>query len=771
MIKIYSRFFIMLLLVLHFAFVGCSTTKKEKDPELDAAIEDELSGDTESDGQDVAESDTSESEADGDVEDSSDVGDGSEGEAAANDGESDELQDELAQGGSEEDDLAQEDEVGEQDQADLQGEQQDEGVAENGAPVEEKIDQDLAPAQEPSNTTNEEFGAVVDTPAVELVQVTKIDFLGNQAGGTVLVETSGPAKYTTRNNPENNQFILEIENAVLPKNLKRPYITKDFNSQIGAINAYQSKDSSIARIVVQMKGSDLPIVQAEGNAIMIMPSQGGAEAQEMQVATSAAEGDGGSSDDSSDSVVDSNGYGEGDRASYDVEKAQQDEKLLGAQSLEEFLTGNNQFYGRKISIETGKDADVRDIINFISEQSGANIVISDDVKGTIQMKLRQVPWDQALVILLRTKKLGYVRQGNVIRISTLTQLTEETNASKQVIESRRTLSPVMVRVIPISYASVDDLAKQVSEFLTKSRGSATPDVRTSSLILRDTSETLDKISRLVKELDVPPAQVMIEGKMVEATERFSESFGVNWRFSGAPEKVSEGGGADGADINITTAFASTPTADNIGKGILSLNVGRLDFLGNLDAALALEEEKNNIKVISSPRIMTMNKQEAEITQSGEVFSKKTTENVTTGQSEIEIKRIPYSVKMKVTPQVTSSGSVIMDVHVSREFPGTIDSESKERPIEKREAKTKALIKNGQTAVIGGIFQNDVADSVVGVPLLKDIPILGWLFKSKQKSIEKTELLVFLTPRIMNLKDQIVGENSSEENSSSDDLEL
>lgn len=600
-----------------------------------------------------------------------------------------------------------------------------------------------APAQpvEPAPSFEEpqdSFQTMESSPA-EMIQITDLNFLGNQNGGTVEVKTSQPANYTTRTNADTNQFIIEIENAKLPRNLQRPLITKDFNSQVAAVQAYQDTGSTVARIVVQMKSKKIPLVQAEGNSLLVMSPEPLSEPTMMADSEMGASG-------ASTAEVDT------DSLSYDTEAAKRDEQVLQAQSLEEFLMGNNKFYGRKISLETGKDADVRDVINFIAEQSGANIVISEDVGGTIQMKLREVPWDQALVILLRSKKLGYVRQGNVLRISTLDQLSAETKASKEIIESRQKLNPLMVKVIPISYSEVEDLAKQVKEFLTPNRGSVIADKRTTSLIIRDTAETLTKITRLVKELDIPPAQVMIEGKLVEASESFQETFGIDWGFTGRGEKV--GTGPNGQDINLQTGMNIVNLGEKTSVGNFTIRAGVLNFLGNLNARLALEETNNNIKVISSPRIMAMNKEEAEINQSGEVFTRKTiTDNTGTPQTE-NIPR-PYNVSMKVTPQVTAEGSVIMDVEVQREFPGPADTNTGERPINKREAKTKTLVKNGQTAVIGGIFQNDTTSSESGVPVLKDIPFLGWLFKSESVNIEKTELLVFLTPRIMNLQDQDV----------------
>ncbi|MBC86659.1 MAG: hypothetical protein CL677_05720 [Bdellovibrionaceae bacterium] len=600
-------------------------------------------------------------------------------------------------------------------------------------------------------------GDAANPPAV---LINNISFKANQSGGTVVVETSEPAIYTSRVNPETNQFILEIQNATLPNNLKRPFITTEFGAEFKSINAYQNPGGRVARVVVQLGSGTAPMVQAEGSNILIVPVKALQESAPDEYIALTGDNQANQAPMGQKEQVELDEFSEGDKWSYDTGEASKARgQVLGAKSLAEFLETNNKFYGRRISIETTKDADIRDIIKFISEQSGANMVISQEVNGTVQLKLRQVPWDQAFVIVLRTQNLGYVRQGNVIRIASLATLESEAAQRKKVIEVNRDLEPLVVKVVPINYAKAGEMIEQLTPFLTKDRGTATADDRTSSLIVKDTAENIGRIVKVVQELDIPPSQVMIESKVIEAQESFTSSFGVNWSYSGATHEISPDGGVDGLPIEFDSALTIAPLGSTGGGvGTLNLSIGQLDFLGDLDATLAIEENQGNIKVVASPRIVTMNNQAGSITQSGEVLSTQTV--VSDGVSTDSIRRIPFSLTMNVTPQVTANGSVVMQIDLNRSFPGAQDDSSGERPVNSRSATTKVMVDNGQTAVLGGIFQNDVTQGEQGIPVLKDIPVLGWLFKSKAVTKIKTELLLFVTPNILEISDNQLNNKGS-----------
>ncbi len=676
--------------------------------------------------------------------------DGDDEIANSTDGMEDEGGQSAAENSTDEEDIAEE--VGDEPANKKEAVKKDEGedfedefVEDKPAPKEEKIkEEDLAEAEEPPPKAEKAPPPPVRDESVGLSEesgppmvVTNIDFLSNQSGGSIAIKTSAPAQFKTRYNDKTNQFVVELQNTTISSAMKRPYIMKDFETSFGAINAYQTPGSMVARVVIQMKGPGEPVAQQEGNSLLVLPGAA------TPVGTMANQ------DSKKEESWDENGSTNSNVRS---------EGALSARTLDEFLTGSGRFYGKPLSIQTN-DADIRDVIGFIAEESGVNLVIGDDVDGKVSLKLRQVPWDQALVIVMKAKGLGYVRQGSVIRITKLSTLQSEATMAKSIVDAQKTLSPLRVKVMPISYAVVVDLEKQIAPFLTESRGKVISDARTSSLIVTDTAEILEKVERLVKELDIPPAQVMIEGKVVEATEAFNRTLGVNWGWSGTATQLSSGGGLNGSPLNLTLAGKSTSLAvDQISSanGFLNLRIGAFDFFGDLNAQLSLAQAESLVRIISSPRIVAMNKQQAEISQEGEVITIKNTTVPGSSNTTSEANRTAVKLRLTVTPQVTNEGSVLLDVDVLRQFAGPqADAATKARPINSRAAKTKVLVPNGQTAVIGGIYQNDEQVFEGGIPGLKDIPIFGWLFKSKTESREKNELIIFLTPRILNAKDQAV----------------
>lgn len=625
---------------------------------------------------------------------------------------------------------------------DLAADEPQQKAEEPAAPAEPlpELEDDLQAAE----PTPEPVPEPVEPPApvIEKARVTDIRFLANSGGGTVVIETSKPVTYQTRLNSATQQFVIEIADVELPPALQRPYDTRGAGSRISGINAYQSAGSETARIVVQMSGTGgtEPIVQQEGSSLVVIPPSPPVVAKSAPIEPPVSEGP-------------------------PVARTARAEGALQARTLDEFLTGNQKFYGRNISLQV-KDADVRDVINFLAEESGANIVMSDDVDGKISIKVRRVPWDQALVTVMRTKGLGYVRQGNVLRISTLKSLQAETEATQKILEAQKNIVPAQVEVIPVSYASIEDLTKNLTPFLSK-EGKVVADNRTSTIIVTDRGEVVERVRKLVKTLDIPPAQVSIESKIVEAAESFQNYLGVNWNMVGSPLNLSPSSGYEGGPIDLTLNAGSSTVSkvfQNSNPFSATLNVGVLDFFGDLGATLTLAERDSLAKVISAPRITAMNKEKSTITQEGENVSiKASLQPGSTGSAPAiikEEKRTPFKLELTVTPQITADGGVIMDLDVRREYLGPIeDEETKSRAVYKRSAKTKVLVKNGQTAVIGGIYTSDELEAQNGIPGLKNIPIIGWFFKNKSFERTKNELLIFMTPRIL-AQDDLSAQNNT-----------
>lgn len=548
----------------------------------------------------------------------------------------------------------------------------------------------------------EETAVVEESVVAPTNQVTNLEYKAFENGGTVVIETAQPADYKKIVDPSMNQIIISVEGATLPDRFKRPYVTKDFKQDIATINAYDDETGN-ARFVIQMKRPIDPFVQQEGNSILVMTDSG-----PMGSVAKAA-----------------------DPSEEEMLKNKGEKTALALDSPE--------FVGEKINLEY-IDTDVRDIINIIAERSGVNLIMDKQVGGKTSIRLRDIPWDQALLVLLRSEQLGYVKQGNVLRIAKQSTLSKEAAAVSEQIQNEKAAKllsgGIKVKYIPVSYADVKELATKLTPFLSK-EGKIANDDRTSSLVITDYGEYIDRVTDLVAALDTAPMQVEIEAKLVEARETFIREVGINWDIIGQDFPFGSQQG------RINTGLRSSNIAS---EGFtFDLSVGTFDIFGDLSAALAVFESDNKLKVLSQPRIVTMNKQEATISQTLQVPISET--NTNGGVTQTTFRFIDVILGLKVTPQITFKGDVILDVELMRDFAGSILPNGA-REINKRQATSTVMVKNGKTAVIGGIYQLDDGDLETGVPLLKDIPLIGYLFKQNRVEKIKNELLLFLKPKIL-----------------------
>lgn len=557
-------------------------------------------------------------------------------------------------------------------------------------------------------------------PLAQETALTDIRYVSRRGGGTVVVESTAPVTFRTRENRELNQFIVDIANTQLPDRLRRPYNTKDFGQAIASINAYQDSGSSTARVVIQFRSPTRATITQAKNRLLVF-ANGPAittQGQEQQL------DDVGEIDALAKAAATEGGPG--------------DPRILPTTSEGSDPT---KFYGKPISIEV-REMNVRDVINLIAEQSGANIVIASGIEGNLTLKLKQIPWDQALMIVLKSQNLGYVRQGSVLRIAPNAALQAEAETARRILEAQRAAEPVRVKIIPVGYAKVADLIDKVKPLLSTGRGSVVADVRTSSLIVTDTPEVLERAGNLIKALDTPPLQVMIEGKVVEAKESFKRDYGIKWGYSGT--QTSLGGNLSLQQNNLRINPSGSEATPGMIQGAFRL--GTFDVFGDLDATLGLAEAESLAKVISSPRVVVLNNEKANIDQTVALNVQQTTTTngvTTTGYTPLNV-----TLSLDVTPQITTEGDVLMDVSIQRDF-ADASSTTQVPPINKRSAKTKVMVRNGQTAVIGGIYQADSTTNEQGVPWLRNIPVFGWLFKSRTVRDDKNELMLFLTPRIIN----------------------
>jgi type IV pilus assembly protein PilQ len=585
---------------------------------------------------------------------------------------------------------------------------------------------------------------VSSEPNQKPATVTALDFNSNLNGGTVILKTNRLVNFTTRKNESTNQFIVELQNTLVPKRFRRPYTTKEFPGAVASINAYQAKGApKVARIIIQLRQAMDPDVQQNGKIITVA-SSGASPSPSIATTQNQTKQEASPSETTfNDEDAQESQTSNGDSAKKESDNIQGSDEVA-----DQYLSGNSKFYGRPISLEV-KDADIRDVLRLISEESGVNLIIQDDVTGKITIKLRRVPWDQALLVVLKSKQLGYVKEGNILRITQERTIELESDAAKKVIESRRDLLPLHVKVFPISYAASMDLEIQVKDFLS-SRGKVHSDKRTNTLVVTDIDEVLSKVNTLVKRLDSETPQVLIEAKVIEARESYHRLIGVNWSFNGTSTNLSPN--SAGVMSTYTPRLTVQPvTAQQSAIGDLGIAFGNLDFFGNLDASLKLLESENLVKIISAPRIVTLDRQKAQIDQTTQfpIFGSTVSPS---GAAQPSITFQDIKLELDVTPQISSDGGITLDINVLREFaeaPEFTSSGNSARPKDSRHAQTRVLVPNGDTIVIGGIYQSDVTEGESGIPWLRSIPVLGALFRQRNVEREKNELVIFITPRILN----------------------
>lgn len=404
------------------------------------------------------------------------------------------------------------------------------------------------------------------------------------------------------------------------------------------------------------------------------------------------------------------------------------------------------YTGEKIQL-VFDDADVRDIFQLIAEVSDLNIIVSDEVKGSITLRLIDVPWDQALDLILETKNLGMLKKGNVVRVLPKDQIRSMEEAKFTAARNKEKLEDLVTEVVPVSYTAIKNVEGPSKELMTE-RGKLTPDDRNKQIIVTDIPSVITAIQKLVAILDTPERQVMIEARIVEADSTFNRNLGVNWGLFHGDNLLAEGWNTVAGNLGFGGNFVIPPgpasAAEVAGVGG-NIEFGKFGADSTvLDLRLSAMESQGSGKIISRPRVTTLNGEKAKISQ-GTMIPYQTVSN-----DEITTELVEAALSLEVTPVINPDNSIILDIKATNSSPGTtVATGAGAAPeIDSKEAETKVLVKDGETTVIGGIFveNNDFAEN--GVPILRSIPFLGNLFKSTQKNNSRSELLIFITPRII-----------------------
>ena len=426
-----------------------------------------------------------------------------------------------------------------------------------------------------------------------------------------------------------------------------------------------------------------------------------------------------------------------------------------------------------------QDIDTRAVLQLLADASGQNIVVSDSVQGNVTLRLQNVPWDQALDIVLKTKGLDKRKEGNVIIVAPQAELATREKAELAARKDVSELAPVRSEYLQVNYAKAQDMAaliKSQNNSMLSARGSVAVDERTNTLLLLDTSDKLADIRRLVATLDIPVRQVLIESRIVIVNNDFERQIGsifgvTNFQRSGANGLVATSGNAVATDTMVSSQMAGTGSGGASGTpgGPVNVPVGgsafnrynvnlpvtnpagsfALSVLGNnflVDLELSAAQAETQANIIASPRVITANQKEATIEQGVEIPYQ---QSASSGATTIQFKKAVLS--LKVTPQITPDNRIILDLDVRDDSVGTVVVASggvNVPSIDTREISTQVLVNDGQTVVLGGILTTTQREDDTKVPFLGDIPILGHLFKTTDHKDDKDELMIFITPKIV-----------------------
>lgn len=433
------------------------------------------------------------------------------------------------------------------------------------------------------------------------------------------------------------------------------------------------------------------------------------------------------------------------RADAAIERKIKSPSVLQVEERDEPIAPSRHV-GRKISLDF-QDAEISDIIRLIAEVSTLNIVVGEEVKGKMTLKLANVPWDQALDTILKVNTLGQQRDGNIIVISTLASITQRQEEEAKAKDTGMRAEDRITRVVYLNYAEASAMEGSVKKLLSP-RGDITVDVRTNTMVVKDIPASIEDIVKMSKTLDTRTPQVSIEARIVQVSPKFTQSLGVQWGANykdvmnnnlirlTTPDPL-----APGAFGVANTGFVNTPAAGAVGG--VGFTFGRFtDSPLTLDLRLSAGETQGLTKIVSTPKITVLNNLTAVISQ-GESIPFQTTSAQGTQTTFIDA-----FLTLEVKPHISSDGGIIMNVKIKKNAPADQQRSTAGPSILKKEATTNVLVLDGETIAVGGIQETVDVESTSGIPFFMNLPVIGHLFKNKEKRKENTELLVFITPKIV-----------------------
>mgnify|MGYP000727984023 CR=1 FL=1 len=586
----------------------------------------------------------------------------------------------------------------------------------------------------------------------------------------VIVEFDGAARYDGMSLTPTIQM-LRFTDAKLAKKLERSLDASGRGGSVRVVTSFTEGDD--AKLIVSTQGPVKPRLEEQpGKLVWHFPNLAPAKAKTVPATKVASQ----APRKRAPQAVAMQGSKVGGfatapaapRANMQVPSTAQPDVTRGRRS------SRGRWRGERIDIEL-QDAPIKDVLLLFSDIGRVNIVAGDGVDGSVTMKLNSVPWDQALDIILRSLQLGSTREGNVIRVATLDTLQEEQRQAIERANARVQLKPLETRLVPLSYATVDEMIPKVQSVLSP-RGTVTPDTRTNTLIIMDVAANIALAQDLVKSLDTQTPQVLIEARIVEARTTFTRQLGIQWGFDFTaspgtgnptgllfPNSIGVGGGGTGTPVDsrglVLPGAAANPNyavdlpapVGTGAGGAVGMSFGSISGNLNTNLRLSAAETTGEVRIISAPKVVTLDNSEATIEQGVQIpISQVSAQGVNT-------RFVNATLSLQVTPHVTNEGAVLLDVTVQKNEADFVNTGARGDPtILTRSANSRMLVNDADTAVIGGIYTRNKAVNYTKIPWLADVPIVGWFFKNKSEADTRSEVLIFLTPKIVNRASSIGG---------------
>jgi type IV pilus assembly protein PilQ len=605
--------------------------------------------------------------------------------------------------------------------------------------------------------------------------LTSLDFENLDDISRIVIGTAGNPNYSS-SQPDPKMIVVDFPGLSVPQSLTRVLDTSEFISPVRMVRAYRT--ASGARVAINLRSSASWNIRPGEDGLLYVDidvsdtmrkdravaSQGFSAVAPSQPGNTSNTGLHGAY--TSETLIGETGRTVNPQLAFGTGGGMGDPSSLMLGSAGWAFDNNSAvsggWSGRRINIDL-VEADIHSVFRLISHVSRLNIVAGDDVAGSVTVRLENVPWDQALAAILQAKGLAAQRFGNIIRVAPIETIKAEQQAALEAKNAKDALEPLSLLVVPLNYSTADEVVNQLQQ-LVSSRGQVEADGRTNQLIIQDTEDRLAKMRELLRQIDRQTPQVLIEARVVEASSRFTRSLGVQWGgeldasaatgySTGAffPSSVGAGGAFTFQSGGQAQPTFYSPGIDNLAVDLaadgassgVAFNLGSIPGLVDIDARLTAMESDGWGEIISSPRVTTLDNTPAKISQGARI------PYLSTSAGGTQVQFVEAALELEVTPHITSDGRIFMAIAITNNRPDFGNTVQGQPALLIKEAETELLIDNGDTTVIGGVFATETSESWNRVPFLGRIPILGSLFRNHTKNESRDEMLVFVTPRIVN----------------------